>query len=83
MGERALSVHGFGTSTSIVYQFHDCFWHGHPCVKTTGVVNHPNTGRAMKKLYRETFERDIYVSSLGYGMVVILECQWQCKVSGG
>ena len=81
LGERVLSVDGFGVSTSTAYQFHGCFWHGHPCVKTAGNVNHPHTGKAMEQLHRETLERDAYVSSLGYGLVVMWECQWQCKVS--
>ena len=40
LGKRALSVDEFGVSSSTAYQFHGCFWHGHPCVKTAGVVNH-------------------------------------------
>ena len=54
LGERALPVDGFGASISTVYQFHGCFWHGHPCVKTAVVVNHPHTVKAMEALYRET-----------------------------
>ena len=81
LDERALYVDGFGASTSTVYQFHGCFWHGHPCVKTAGVVNHRHTGKAMEELYRETLEKDTYVSSLGYKRVVIWECQWERKVS--
>ena len=51
------------------------------CDKTVGFVNHPHTGRAMEKLYRETLERDTCVSSLCYGLVVIWECQWEREVS--
>ena len=40
LGERALPVDEFGVSSSTAYQFHGCFWHGHPCVKTAEVVNH-------------------------------------------
>ena len=69
-------------STSTVHQFYDCFWHGHPCVKTAGVVNHPPTGKAMKGFYQETLERDAYVSSLGYELVVMWKCQWERKVKG-
>ena len=82
LGARALPVDGFGVSTSTAYQFHGCFWHGHPCAKTAGVVNHPHTGKAMEELYRETLEKDTYVSSLGYGLVVMWECQWERKVRG-
>ena len=62
LGERAFPVDGFGVSTSTAYQFHGCFWHGHPCVKTAGVVKHPHTGKAMEELYQETLEKDTYVS---------------------
>ena len=74
LGERSFPVE-FGAFTSTVYQLHSCFWHGHPCVKTAGVVNHPYTGRAIEGFYRETLERDTYVSSLGYRLVVMWECQ--------
>ena len=69
LGERALSVDRFRVSTSTAYKFHGCFWDGHPCVKTAEVVNHPHNGKAMEELYRETLERDAYVSSLGYRLV--------------
>ena len=36
----------------------------------------------MEELYQETVERDIYVSSMGYGLVVMWECQWEREVSG-
>ena len=81
LGERAFPVDGFGVSTSTAYQFHGCFWHGHPCVKTAGVVNHRHTGKAIEEIHRETLERDAYVSSPGYGLVVMWECQWERKVS--
>ena len=71
LGERALSVDRFSASTSIVYRFHGCFWHGRLCVKTAGGVNHPHAGKAMEKLYQETLERDAYVSGLGYRLVVM------------
>ena len=70
LGEGAFPVDGFGASTSTVYQFYGCFWHGHPCVKTAGVVNHSHTGRAIKELYRETLEKDAYVLSLSYRLVL-------------
>ena len=69
-------------SAFTVHQFYGCFWHGHPCVKTAGVVNHPPTGKAMKGFYQETLERDAYVSSLGYELVVMWKCQWERKVKG-
>ena len=50
------------------------------CVKTAGVVNHPHTSRAIEELYQETLERNAYVCSLGYGLVM-WKCQWQCEVS--
>ena len=55
LGERALSVDRFSASTSIVYRFHGCFWHGRLCVKTAGVVNHLHIGKAMEELYRKRF----------------------------
>ena len=50
------------------------------CVKIAEVVNHPHNGKAMEELYLETLERDAYVSSLGYRLVFMWECQWKCKV---
>ena len=65
--------------TSTAYQLHGCFWHRHQCVKTAGTVNHLHTGKAMEELDLETL-KDTYLSSLGYGLVVMWECQWERKV---
>ena len=57
LDDRTLSVDGFGTSSSTVNQFHSCFWHEHPCTKTSGVDRHSYTGRACVSFTRRCFRK--------------------------
>ena len=40
VGRHAIPVDGFCAQTNTIYQFHGCFWHGHPCEKTKNNTNH-------------------------------------------
>jgi hypothetical protein len=54
LGQHSLPVDGFSEESRTAYQFHGCFWHGHPCHKTEGITIHPVRKVPMKQLLRET-----------------------------
>ena len=41
VGEHGLPVDGYCAVKKKIYQFHGCFYHGHPCEKTRGMEYHP------------------------------------------
>jgi G:T-mismatch repair DNA endonuclease (very short patch repair protein) len=81
LGGHNLPVDGFCSATNTVYQFHGCFWHGHPCYKTGGIEIHPKKGGKMKDIYADTLEKDKYLRHLGYEVRSMWECQWEEKVN--
>ena len=77
LGRHNLPVDGFCQSTSTVYQFHGCFWHGHDCgVDLSGNVR----GVPPEARLADTFKKEEYLKSLGYRLKVIWECQWSAAV---
>ena len=76
VGEQGLPVDGFCADSSTVFQFHGCYWHGHPCPKNPqGSVEEEQKCR-----YKDTLEKEDYIRSLGYKLVVMWECDWRASV---
>ena len=76
VGEQGLPVDGFCADSSTVFQFHGCYWHGHPCPKNPqGSVEEEQKCR-----YKDTLEKEDYIRSLGYKLVVMWECDWRAMV---
>jgi G:T-mismatch repair DNA endonuclease (very short patch repair protein) len=80
LGRHNLPVDGFCVASKTVYQFHGCFWHGHPCSKTLGVEIHPTKGKAMSEIYADTLEKDRYIRELGFTLRTVWECEWEDEV---
>ena len=76
LGESNLSVDGFCSDSNTVFEFHGCYWHGHSCPMTAAASDKEDQARRRK----ETAEKDAYIRSLGYGLVVMQECEWQAAV---
>lgn len=81
LGARRLPVDGFDASSNTAYQFHGCFWHGHPCDTNEGVETHPVRAKPMRELLEETRRNEEYVRRLGYRLVVVWECEWRRRVN--
>jgi len=77
IGRHGLPVDGYHEETNTVFQFHGCFWHGHPCSKTRGLTTHPYRKMSMDEVYSETLEKEKYVEDLGYNLKRVWECEWE------
>ena len=75
VGEQGLPVDGFCADKSTVFQFHGCYWHGHPCPK-----NPKRDEEEQRCRYKDTLEKEEYIRSLGYKLVVMWECDWRAMV---
>ncbi|XP_038067357.1 uncharacterized protein LOC119737233 [Patiria miniata] len=74
--ERMIPVDGYCSDTNTVYQFHGCYWHGHPCHLN------PNEFNKVRKvsiddLRRQTEETSAYIRQQGYNLVEMWECEWR------
>ncbi len=77
IGQHGLFVDGFCADRHEVFQFHGCFWHGHPCSATEGVDIHPTKKTSMDDIYADTLLKDQYIRDLGYTLTVKWECEWR------
>lgn len=77
IGNRRLLVDGFDAQTGEVLQFHGCFWHGHPCSKTKGMIINAVRKTPMKELYETTIHNEQYLRDLGHTVRVLWECEWE------
>ncbi|XP_072384507.1 uncharacterized protein [Diabrotica undecimpunctata] len=75
-------VDGYDACTNTVYQYHGCFWHGHPECFAPNTINHVNN-EAMSDLYERTLWRAAQIKEAGYKLVEMWECEWlkskECK----
>ncbi|XP_072400380.1 uncharacterized protein [Diabrotica undecimpunctata] len=71
---------GFCKESHTVYQFHGCFWHGHPDCFKNDTINHVNN-ETMGDLYEKTMRRSNQLRDAGYNLVEMWECEWikECK----
>jgi G:T-mismatch repair DNA endonuclease (very short patch repair protein) len=76
VGQHNLPVDGFYRQEKTVFQFHGCLFHGHACHLTAGLTHNPINGKALDDLLLETEEKERYILSLGYNLVIKRECEW-------
>ena len=69
-------VDGFCKTTNTVYEFQGCFWHGCPKCYTVDQIN-PMNQRDMVELQRSTLKKNGKITSLGYRLVEVYECEIQ------
>jgi hypothetical protein len=68
-------VDGYHKENNTCYEFHGCYWHGcKKCQdgKKLNKTNHKTFG----ELYDKTVEKEEYIKSLGYNLIVMWECEW-------
>ena len=66
---------GFNPSSNTVFEFHGCYFHGHICQNTKNIRNekwHYNKDA----LFKQTQTRKEYITSLGYKVREIWECEF-------
>ena len=69
-------VDGYCEETNTVYEFHGDFWHGNPKIYKLDGVN-TVTKKKYSDLYIKTLEREEYIRSLGYNLVIMWENDWK------
>ncbi|CAM9215636.1 unnamed protein product, partial [Heterosigma akashiwo] len=73
-----LKVDGFCAETNTVFQFHGCFYHGHPkCMD--GDRYNPLRGVKMIDLHKKTIEVSDYIRSQGYNLVEMYDCEFEAQ----
>lgn len=74
LGRHNLPVDGYHLPTGTVFQFHGCYWHGHGCSEAS---RQDARGETAADRLRATLQRDRYISSLGYPLIAMWECEWE------
>ena len=67
---------GYCISTNTVYEYHGDYWHGNPTIYDPNDIN-KTIGKSYGELYRKTIERENYIRSLGYNLVVRWETPFE------
>lgn len=81
IGQHGLPVDGYCVETREVFQFHGCYWHGHPCFVNDGVDIHPTRKIPIREIYQETLIKDQYINQLGFTLHTKWECEWNKEIS--
>ena len=68
-----LLVDGWCSETNTAYQFHGCFYHGHPCL---GLETNAGNGKPMTQLLAETRKNTAYLRHF-IKVVELWECEWK------
>ena len=77
IGKQQLPVDGWCAKTNTVYQFHGCYWHGHECMASKGIITNEKNGKSMEQLRLDTQKNSKYIQQCGYDVKEIWECQWK------
>ena len=77
IGKRQLPVDGWCAKTNTVYQFHGCYWHGHECMASKGIITNEKNGKSMEHLRLDTQKNSKYIQQCGYNVKEIWECEWK------
>lgn len=68
-----LRVDGFHARSNTVFEFHGSMWHGDPEIYSNRAYKHPHSRKTARQLYEETCDREAFLVSLGYRVIVIWE----------
>jgi G:T-mismatch repair DNA endonuclease (very short patch repair protein) len=68
-----LSVDGFCVQIRTMYEFFDCFWDGHTCLKFRDVIM--KSGETLAERYEQTMQRVEKITRAGYQVIA----QWECE----
>lgn len=70
-----LRADGYCETTNTIYEFYGDYWHGNPTVYQPDEINEVNK-KCMGNLYENTIQRENLITSLGYNLIVMWECNW-------
>lgn len=77
-GPKKLRVDGYCKDTNTVYEFHGCAFHG--CKKCFSPIKYNNMiKKTMGDVYQSTIEKENYIKSLGYNLVIMWQCEWKIE----
>jgi len=80
IGPRQLPVDGYCAESKTVFQFHDCWYHGHHCAyntdKNTSQIKKGPGNREAADLQADTQEKSAYLRGCVENLVKIYECEW-------
>ncbi len=76
-----LRVDGYHARSNTIFEFHGSRWHGDPSKYKPYARPHPHNNKTTKQLYKETLDREDYIKSLGYNLVVIWESDYKQGLS--
>lgn len=74
-----LKVDGYHVRSNTVFEFHGSCFHGDPNLYKSRSKPHPFSSKTAGQLYKLTKEREQYIKSLGYNLVVV----WENDYSNG
>ena len=70
-------VDGFKKEDGSIYQFHDCYIHGHLCELTKNIKNDVWHAGRQKRLKRTTSTTQ-YIESTVFHVIEMWECEFKC-----
>jgi formylmethanofuran dehydrogenase subunit E len=70
-------VDGYHASTNTIYEYYGDYWHGNPIIYEAGNINE-KCAKSFGKLYENTIDREIYLKSLGFNLIVKWETPFEC-----
>lgn len=69
------SIDGYCEETNTCYEFYGIFFHGCPDVYASDFMN-TKVGKTMGEIYERTIEKENYIKSLGYNLIIKWEHDW-------
>ena len=75
-------VDGYCKDMNTVYEYHGCFYHGHPpnlcnCNRFKPSELNPKTKKTYGELYKNTLKRQKQIIDSGYNLITIFGCEWK------
>jgi hypothetical protein len=75
-GDRKFVADGYDPLTNTIYEFHGDYWHGNPLIYESSKI-HPTRGMTFGEIYNLSLERDNYIRSHGFSLVIMWESDWK------
>lgn len=72
-------VDGFDKNTKTIFEFHGCFFHGHPdCISNMTSIN-PVSNLSYQALFKRTKQKERMLRNKGYEVITKWECEWNAE----
>jgi len=69
-------VDGFDENTKTIYEFHGCFFHGHPNCISNMTSENPVSKLSYNVLFKRTQQKEKMLKDAGYNVITKWECEW-------